>query len=156
MKRNFLISTLSSATLAGLLALSASAVSSGDTPVDVSRAVLEAMEARDLDAAEALFATTSSVFETGTVEGDWQHYRAHHIGRELDAFHRFEMKLGEPESVPSEDGSMAMVAWPLEYHIELHDGRKIDSVGTITFVLIREEDTFRVRHMHWSSKRKPE
>ena len=150
------LSRLSAAIAVGLLGASAAAWSSEDTPVEVSRRVLQAMEARDLDAAEALFASTSSVFETGTVEGDWAHYRAHHIGKELDAFHRFELKLGDPESVRSGDASMAMVAWPLEYHIELHDGRKIDSVGTITFVLIQEDQIYRVRHMHWSSKRKPE
>lgn len=125
-------------------------------PVEVSRQVLEAMETRDLDAAEIHFASASSVFETGAVEGDWHQYRAHHIGRELDSFQRFEMHLGDPEEVRSEDETMAMVAWPLQYHIELHDGSKIDSDGTITFVLVREEDTFRVRHMHWSSRRKSE
>lgn len=123
-------------------------------PVDVARSYFEAMDRKDLVAAEALFATSSSIFETGGNEGDWVHYRDHHIGTELDAFVRFETSQGEPETESSSDGTMAYVAWPIEYHIELKDGREIDSRGTVTFVLIQEEGRFRIRHLHWSSKRK--
>lgn len=123
-------------------------------PEDVARSYFEAMDRKDLAAAEALFAASSSIFETGGDEGDWAHYRDHHIGAELDAFVRFETVLGEPETGSSTDGTMAFVAWPIEYHIELKDGRKIDSRGTVTFVLVREEGGFRIRHLHWSSRRK--
>ena len=122
-------------------------------PVDVARSYFEAMDRKDLAAAEALFATSSSIFETGGNEGDWAHYRDHHIGAELDAFARFETSLGEPETDSSTDGTMAFVAWPIDYHIELKDGRKIDSRGTVTFVLVREQGTLRIRHLHWSSRR---
>lgn len=123
-------------------------------PVDVARSYFEAMDRKDLPAAEALFAASSSIFETGGEEGDWAHYRDHHIGAELDAFVRFETRLGEPETESGTDGTMAFVAWPIEYHIELEDGRKIDSRGTVTFVLVLEEEEFRIRHLHWSSRRK--
>lgn len=124
------------------------------TPVDVARNYFEAMDRKDLAAAEALFATSSSIFETGGDEGDWAHYRDHHIGAELDAFVHFETRLGEPETESSTDGTMAFVAWPIEYHIELKDGRKIDSRGTVTFVLVRGDEGFQIRHLHWSSRRK--
>jgi len=52
------------------------------------------------------------------------------------------------------DRSMAMVAWPIEYHIVLNDGREIDSRGTVTFVLLRQDRAFKIRHMHWSSRPK--
>lgn len=123
-------------------------------PADVARSYFEAMDRKDLVAAEALFAQSSSIFESGGNEGDWAHYRDHHIGAELDAFTRFETSLGEPETESSADGTMAFIAWPIEYHIELKDGREIDSQGTVTFVLVREEGTLRIRHLHWSSRKK--
>lgn len=145
-------------TLFVLFACTAIAAVNGQTaqpaPVDVTRSYFEAMDRKDLNAAEALFAESSSIFETGGEEGDWAHYRDHHIGAELDAFVRFETRLGEPETESSADGTMAFVAWPIEYHIELKDGRTIDSRGTVTFVLVREEGGFRIRHLHWSSRRK--
>lgn len=123
------------------------------SPTAVARSYFEAMDQKDLSAAEALFAASSSIFETGGNEGNWAAYRDHHIGAELDAFARFEISLAEPETDSSADDSMAFVAWPIEYHIELKDGRKIDSRGTVTFVLVKEESRFRIRHLHWSSKR---
>lgn len=123
-------------------------------PTEIARSYFEAMDRKDLDAAEALFAKKSSVFESGGDEGDWAHYRAHHIGAELDAIVRFETTLGKPEEEISADGAMAFVAWPIEYHIALRDDREIDSRGTVTFVLVRSDDGFRIRHLHWSSRRK--
>ena len=144
--------------LVALFALTMIAAAQGQTaeasPVDVARTYFEAMDRKDLAAAEALFAASSSIFETGGDEGDWAHYRDHHIGAELDAFVLFETSLEEPETEASADGTMAFVAWPLEYHIELKDGRKVDSRGTVTFLLVREEGEFRIRHLHWSSRRK--
>jgi hypothetical protein len=123
------------------------------TPTDLARTYFEAMDNKDLDAAEALFAESSSIFESGGTEGDWKHYRAHHIGAELDAIKTFETSLGEPEEEISADGAMAFVAWPIEYHIVLQDERVIDSRGTVTFVFVRSAGHFRIRHLHWSSRR---
>jgi len=125
------------------------------TPVEVAAAYLDAMESSDLEAAEALFASQSSVFESGGEEGTWQHYREHHIGPELDQIETFTTVRGEAEGQTSQDGSMAFVAWPIEYLIQLTDGRTIDSRGTVTFVMVVEGAEHRIRHLHWSSRKKP-
>ena len=126
-----------------------------DTPIGIADAYLEAMENSNLDRAEALFADESSVFESGGVEGTWQHYREHHIGAELEEIASFTIAKGDASAEESADGGMAFVAWPIEYDIELKDGRMIESKGTVTFVLIREDGEYRIRHLHWSSRRKP-
>ncbi len=125
------------------------------TATETASAYLSAMEASDLDGAEALFAADSLIFETGGVEGSWSNYREHHIGPELDAIQSFEMKRGQPVEQSSDDGSMALVAWPIEYTIELVDGRVIESRGTVTFVLESQDHDFMIRHLHWSSRRNP-
>ena len=126
----------------------------GLPPTAVARAYFAAMDSSDLDAAEALFASESSVFERGGVEGDWAHYRAHHLGPEIDGVSSFETTLQEPEEGQSDDATMAFVTWPIEYRIELKDERVIESRGTVTFVLVREDGRYRIRHLHWSSRRK--
>lgn len=138
-----------------LFALSApSNAASAATPTDIARQYFQAMDEKNLDAAEDLFGDSSSIFESGGEEGDWAHYRAHHIGAELDAITSFETTLGTPEEATSADRSMAFVAWPIEYHIELQDGRVIDSRGTVTFVLVATDEGLRIRHLHWSSRQK--
>ena len=113
------------------------ATATGSAPTEVAAAYLAAMELSDLEAAEALFAAQSSVFESGGQEGDWQQYREHHIGPELAQIKTFSISRGEPEVQESQDGSMAFVAWPIEYRIVL-DQRVVESMGTVTFVLVRE------------------
>lgn len=151
MKRNWWILP---AAVAVFVAVPASADETSRTPTETAAAYLTAMEASDLEAAEALFAADSLVFETGGVEGTWSEYREHHIGPELDAIESFEMTRARPVERTSADGTMAFVAWPIEYHIELTDGREIDSKGTVTFVFVRSEGQLQIRHLHWSSRRK--
>ena len=124
------------------------------TPTEVASAYLDTMDTADLNRAETLFAKESSIFEAGGVEGTWQHYREHHIGPELAEFSSFKTTKGKPEEELSADGSMAMVAWPVEYRIVLKDGKAVESKGTVTFVLVREGGAYKIRHMHWSSRRK--
>lgn len=123
-------------------------------PLAVAAEYLAAIEASDLDRAESLFATDSLVFESGGVEGSWATYRAQHLGAEIDAVERFEIRRGEaPRLDTAEDGSLAVVAWPVEYTIELAGGEVIDSRGTVTFVLADTEVGYRITHLHWSSQR---
>lgn len=124
------------------------------TPMEVATAYLAAMESSDLDAAEALFAARSSVFESGGDEGTWQHYREHHLGPEIDGIDIFSIKRAEPAEHTSRDRSMALVTWPIEYRIQLHDGRTIESKGTVSFVMEHAGAEYRIRHLHWSSRRK--
>ena len=124
------------------------------SPTAVAAAYLDSMESGDLDGAERLFGSTSSIYESGGQEGTWKHYREHHLGPEIGAVESFTISRGESESHTSQDGSMAFVAWPIEYRIVLKDDRTVESKGTVTFVLVREEDGFRIRHLHWSSRKK--
>lgn len=123
-------------------------------PIEVAEAYLAAMESRDLETAGALFSQASSIFESGGQEGDWQHYVEHHIGPELGEIETFVITRGEPEVQASRDQTMVFVALPIEYRIVLRDQRVIESTGTVTFVMVGEDRGLRIRHLHWSSRRK--
>ncbi len=153
MTRPWMISAVLMSGLYGIPALAQEASHPPmEGPVAVASAYLDAMESSDLDRAENLFSVTSSVFESGGVEGSWQDYRQHHIGPELDQIVTFVLTRSDPESQTSEDGTMSFVAWPIAYKIELADGRLVNSRGTVSFVLVREAEHYRIRHLHWSSR----
>lgn len=124
-------------------------------PVAVAGRYLDAMESSDLDAAGKLFTVTSSVFESGGREGAWAVYREHHLGPETGEIRSFKISRGEPETGVSSDSSMAFVAWPIEYRIDLKAGKVVESRGTVTFLFVKEQSEYRIRHLHWSSRRKP-
>ena len=143
-------------TLAVAITLAASltwAQSIAPSPTDVARNYLLALDNNDLDTAGALFADESSIFENGGNEGTWSHYREHHLQPEVESIVSFKTTLGEPDVASSKDGTMAVVTWPIEYHIELNEDRSIDSKGVVTFVLVRVEERYRIQHLHWSSRR---
>jgi ketosteroid isomerase-like protein len=154
MKMNKMPLWLLAAALLAAPAVGQQAATRPTTPIEVSSAYLDTMDTADLNRAESLFAKESSIFEAGGVEGTWQHYREHHIGPELAEFSSFKTTKGKPEEEVSADGSMAMVAWPIEYRIVLKGGKAVESKGTVTFVLVRENGAYKIRHMHWSSRKK--
>ncbi len=151
------LKTALTALLVGWLPAAAGDTNSPVGPQQVAAAYFSAVEGSDLDAAGRLFARESSVFETGGVEGSWRSYRDHHLGPEIGQIISFEIDRKKPEATASEDGTLALVTWPIEYKIALKDERTIRSRGTVTFVLVREEGAYKIRHLHWSSRRmKPE
>ncbi len=48
-----------------------------------------ALEKLDITGVEKLFAPDAQIFENGGVEGNFDHYRDHHLGPELKAFKAF-------------------------------------------------------------------
>lgn len=125
-------------------------------PLEVAEEYLAAVEAGNLDRAGRLFADGSLVFESGGVEGAWEDYRRHHLGAEIDAIETFEIRRGpSPRVDVAKDGSLAAVAWPIEYRIELADGELIESRGTVTFVLQAVAGDYKIAQLHWSSRRLP-
>ena len=126
-----------------------------DGPAKTAGRYLDALESSDLDGAGRLFSATSSVFESGGQEGDWARYREHHLGPENGEIKSFKIRRGEFETEASKDSSMAFVTWPIEYRIDLKNGKVVESRGTVTFLLVKEKGDYRIRHLHWSSRRKP-
>ena len=114
MKRHQMLAFVVSLSFVLTLVPLAQAQDQPETPTAVAAAYLESMEASDLDRAGALFAKESSVFESGGVEGTWEHYREHHIGAELEEIASFTIAKGDASAEESADGSMAFVAWPIE------------------------------------------
>src|SRR3546814_18963491 len=89
--------TITAITLAMLVAVPAQATE----PVDYQGAAAalaqykSAMEKRDLTGVEALFSPDAQIFESGGVEGNFAHYRHHHLGPELNEFRSFAFRTSK-------------------------------------------------------------
>lgn len=119
----------------------------------VAASYLDALEARDITRADALFVPSATVFETGGDEGGWTAYRDHHLGPELGHVRTFAITRGEPSELASADHSLVVVSWPLEYRVELDDDRVIESRGTMSLAVVEVEGELRIGQLHWSSRR---
>ncbi|ALJ15555.1 uncharacterized protein (TIGR02246 family) [Sphingopyxis italica] len=112
----------------------------------------QAIESRDLSGVEALFAPDAQIFESGGVEGNFVHYRDHHLAPELKAFKSFAFK-GYKVSVRGE-GEVAIATETYSYTIILASGETVERDGVATSVLKWTDGKWRIINLH-SSSRKP-
>ena len=87
------------------------------------------------------------VYESGVAE-DLAHYRSHHLAADI-AF------LAQVRSTTLRDQltmSGGMALYTREYRSRgTWRGKPVNSTGTETLVLVRTEQGWRIRHIHWSS-----
>lgn len=112
----------------------------------------QAIESRDLSGVEALFAPDAQIFESGGVEGNFVHYRDHHLAPELKEFKSFVFK-DYKVSVRGED-ELAIATETFSYTIVLANGDKVTRDGVATSVLKWTDGKWQVIRLH-SSSRKP-
>lgn len=129
--------TITAITLAMLVAVPAQATE----PVDYQGAAAalaqykSAMEKLDLTGVEALFSPDAQIFESGGVEGNFAHYRDHHLGPELKEFRSFAFR-NYKISVRGE-GDVAIATETYSFSIVLGSGETIERDGVATSVLKR-------------------
>lgn len=112
----------------------------------------QAIESRDLSGVEALFAPDAQIFESGGIEGNFAHYRDHHLAPELKAFKSFAFR-DYKVSVRGE-GEVAIATETYNYTILLTNGETIERAGIATSVLKWVGDKWQIISLH-SSSRKP-
>lgn len=111
------------------------------------------LERLDTTGTGNLFASNSQIIESGKVEGTYQDYLAHHIGPELDDFTSFKFDNYKIEVTLVGDHAFAVETY--NYTIILKkDNTEIKRRGVASSFLKKENDTWKIVHMH-NSSRKP-
>lgn len=112
-----------------------------------------ALEKLDVTGTENLFAANSQIIESGKVEGTYQDYVAHHIGPELGDFTSFKFENYKVDITVSGDYAFAVETY--NYTIILKkDNAEIKRTGVASSFLKKENDMWKIVHMH-NSSRKP-
>jgi len=127
-----------------------SAPAANSTPSGTLEAYRRALTALDAEAASALFAADSHVFENGKYEGSFADYLKHHIGPELHEFQSF--SFSRPTLDVEVDGNIAYGRETYAYTIVLKDGRTVERDGVATSVLRRGADGWKIVSYHGSSR----
>lgn len=113
---------------------------------------IKAIERLDTTGTGKLFAGKSQVIESGSIEGTFQHYLAHHLGPELDEFKSF--KFSDYKADVTIDLPYAFVTESYKYTIVV---KKDNSVavrkGVASSVLKKENGVWKITQTHSSSRR---
>lgn len=115
-----------------------------------ARAVVEsfsaALQRGDSARALRLLHPDLVVYESGVAE-DLAHYRSHHLAADIAFLRQVRSRTLHDRLIVS--GTMAL--YTREYRSQgTWRGKRIDSTGTETLVLVRAPE-WRIRHIHWSS-----
>lgn len=126
------------------------------TDADAVKKVLNAynaaMQKLDTTGTAALFADSSLIVESGSVEGTYQHYEAHHIGPELGEFKAFTFS-GYKVNV-TVDGDYAFATEEFKYKIVLKENDKIIERNAVTTAVLKKlNGDWKITVMHFSSRK---
>ena len=112
----------------------------------------QAIETRDLSGVEDLFAPDAQIFESGGIEGNFAHYRDHHLAPELKAFKSFAFRDYKVSVRGERDVAIATETY--SYTIALPSGETVARDGVATSVLKWTDGKWQIISLH-SSSRKP-
>lgn len=122
-----------------------------DTPETTVDAFHQALKVGDRDAALALLAPEVVIFESGGAEMSRTEYASHHLGGDM----KFSAAV-DTEVVDRQSGSDGKSAWVLTRSQTrgTYGDREINAKGTETMILVNIDGSWRIVHIHWSSRSK--
>ena len=139
-----------------VLLLAAPAVAAAQQPVvgeaevmHVARSFREALARGDSVAVLALLHDDAVIFETGRGETK-EEYRSGHLRSDIAYASTVKSELVHDAVLLS--GDVAIYTREFRSRGRFRD-RDVDSVGAETLVLVRTEQGWKIRHIHWSSGR---
>ncbi len=123
--------------------------SSTDRPAATIRALHTALASGDQDAVLAALAPDVLIFEGGSVERSRAKYAGHHMKSDMAFLAQMEREIFERDAAVQ--GNSASIV--TESRIKgRYKERDIDLVSTETAVLERDADSWKIVHLHWSSR----
>ena len=119
------------------------------------RAVLAQYQAAivrlDARGTERLFTPDSAIFESGSVEGNYANYLAHHLTPELAEFKSFTFSNYKVDV--RFEGPVAIATETYNYRIEPKTGEVAERAGVATSVLKKVGGKWKILSMHNSARR---
>lgn len=112
---------------------------------------IAAVEKLDAAGTEALFTADSQMFETGSSEGSYANYLAHHLKPELAGFKSF--KFSDYKVNVRFEGPVALATETYRFRIEPKSGDAVERMGVATSVLRKVAGTWKIVIMHNSGRR---
>lgn len=107
--------------------------------------------AKDLDRLAAFYHPDVTIYEGAGINNGWADYRDRHLGPELKAFQNLQFKHSDIAVTIHPGGQSAYAT--SKYILKAKMGeREIDSEGLASYVLIKTEGGWKIRHSHTSSR----
>ncbi|MCZ6900115.1 MAG: nuclear transport factor 2 family protein, partial [Bacteroidetes bacterium] len=148
---NNLILKIIAITIFSAIHLSLSAQSDEDMIKKMLKTYNTAIQDLNLDNTSSLFSEDSQVFESGGVEGNYEHYLKHHLTPELNEFESF--KFSDYKIKVQVDLPYAFTTETYNYTIVVKEGNKVsNSKGVATSILRKQDNEWKIIKTHTSAR----
>jgi uncharacterized protein (TIGR02246 family) len=113
----------------------------------------EAFTAKDLDRLATMYHPDVTVYEGGGINPGWADYRDRHLGPEMKSFNNLQFSHGNVKvQMLGADAAYVTAEYSLGRTV---NDQQVTSGGLATYVLIRKDGRWIIRHSHTSSRRRP-
>ena len=133
-----------------LILAALSSASYADEPKEVLAAFHAALAAGDQAKAAELLAPDITIYESGYVERSRAEYAGHHLPEDIAFAKTSTTKL--VQTTERIEGNLAVIWQETETKAKVK-GKPLHILGTETSVLQRNGDSWRIVHVHWSSRK---
>lgn len=131
--------------------ITTTAASAASSPKEALAAFHAALVAGDKARVLELMAPDVAIYEAGRVERSRDEYASHHLGGDMEFAKTATRKvLKQSERA---DGNMAVI-WQETETSGTSRGKPIHVLGTESALLEKTDGTWRIIHVHWSSRKK--
>ena len=111
-----------------------------------------AFNAKDMSKLAALYHADVTIFEGGGINRGWADYRDNHLGPEMKSFETLQWAHSNIVGHMLGDSAAYVTA---DYSIKYNAGeRNVDSSGIATYVLVKEQGRWKIRHSHTAARRR--
>jgi ketosteroid isomerase-like protein len=112
-----------------------------------------AFTAKNLDQLATMYHPDVTVYEGGGINPGWADYRDRHLGPELKSFTDLQFAHENVKiQMLGVDAAYATANYALRRSV---DGKPVTSGGLATYVLVRQDGKWIIRHSHTSASRRP-
>jgi ketosteroid isomerase-like protein len=132
-----------------LLAQSSQANDEESAVISVLTGYAAAIESKDIQEIEKYVVTTDAftVFEGGSVNRGWADYRDNHLAPELKEFQEIQYRYDNIEARVRGDMAYATLKYAISVKMKTRD---VSAKGLATAVLVKDQGTWKITHMHTS------
>lgn len=130
--------------------LTAAVASAASSPKEALEAFHAALVAGDKARVLELMAPDVAIYEAGRVERSRDEYARHHLGGDMEFAKTATRKVVKQSE--RADGNMAVI-WQETETSGTSRGKPVHVLGTETVLLEKNDGTWRIVHVHWSSRK---
>ncbi len=133
--------------LSGLMFSCNDSVKPQNTANEVLDLFVNSVNDKNLEPLNAVFSPKAKIYEQGSVDDSWEHYRDGHLGKEIEEMQNMTFDIEIAESLVNKEMALLRGNYLIKGEMQ---GQQINSEGLVTLSMQVEGDMWKIVHLQFS------